>query len=64
MTERQEPTESSSGERVEDLLKFNLPDVSDVEIYLVRLDDGRVVARTAEELEAPQPSGEGAGDQA
>lgn len=52
MTEKQGNAGSSSEERVSDLLKFKLPEVSDVEVYLVRLDDGRIVARTAEELEA------------
>jgi len=55
MTEKQGSPEPSSEEHVDDLLKFQLPDVSDVEVYLVRLADGRIVARTAEELEAPKP---------
>jgi len=33
------------------LLSFRLPEVEDKEVYLVRLEDGRVVARTKEELE-------------
>ena len=36
------PLESSS---------FRLPSGEDVEVVLVRLDDGRIVARTPEELE-------------
>jgi len=32
-------------------LKFKVPEVGDVDVYLVRLPDGRVVARTREELE-------------
>jgi len=32
-------------------LKFRVPEMEDVEVYLVRLEDGRVVARTREELE-------------
>jgi len=35
----------------EKLLKFKVPEVGDVDVYLVRLPDGRVVARTREELE-------------
>jgi len=33
------------------LLKFRVPEVGDVDVYLVRLPDGRIVARTREELE-------------
>ena len=57
MTEKQDKTESSSEERVEDLLKFKLPEVSNVEVFLIRLADGTVVARTKEELEASAPAG-------
>ena len=35
----------------ERLLKFRVPEVGDVDVYLVRLPDGRIVARTREELE-------------
>ena len=35
-----------------ELLKFQLPEIEDVEVYLIRLEDGRIVARTKEELEA------------
>ena len=45
--ENQQP--SSPGP--EKLLQFELPEVKDVEINVVRLEDGRIVARTAEELE-------------
>ncbi|MBA7634999.1 hypothetical protein ES703_42599 [subsurface metagenome] len=34
-----------------ELLKFRVPEVDDIEVYLIRLEDGRIVARTAEELE-------------
>lgn len=37
---------------VVDTFSFNLPKVADTEVFLVRLPDGRVVARTKEELEA------------
>jgi len=35
----------------EELLRFRVPEVKDKEIYVVRLEDGRVVARMKEELE-------------
>ena len=35
----------------EKLLSFRIPQVEDKEVVLVRLEDGRVVARTKEELE-------------
>lgn len=31
-------------------MQFQLPEVAGVNVYLVRLSDGRVVARTEEEL--------------
>lgn len=37
---------------VVDTFSFNLPEVASTEVFLVRLPDGRVVARTKEELEA------------
>lgn len=37
---------------VEQLSSVRLPGAEEVEIVLVRLSDGRVVARTREELEA------------
>ena len=55
MTEKQDKTESSSEERVEDLLKFKLPEVSNVEVFLIKLKDGTVVARTKDELDASAP---------
>jgi len=35
----------------EKLLRFRVPEVEDKEVYLVKLEDGRIVARTKEELE-------------
>jgi len=35
----------------EKILKFRVPEVEDKEVYLLRLEDGRIVARTKEELE-------------
>jgi len=37
--------------RFEELIDIRLPDVEEKEVVLVRLPDGRVVARTREELE-------------
>lgn len=34
-----------------ELLRFRVPEVRDKEIYVVRLEDGKVVARMKEELE-------------
>jgi len=36
-----------------ELLKFRVPEVDDIEVFLIRLEDGTIVARTAEEL-APE----------
>ena len=33
------------------LLQFQLPETKDIEVFLVRLEDGTIVARTKEELE-------------
>lgn len=33
-------------------LRFKLPEVEEVEVVFVRLEDGRIVARTPDELEA------------
>jgi len=38
-------------EEVWKLFKFRFPEVNEIEVYLVRLPDGRIVARTREELE-------------
>jgi len=35
-----------------ELLKFRVPEVDDIDVYLIRLEDGTIVARTAAELEA------------
>lgn len=35
---------------------FSVPDSEPVEVYLVRLDDGRLVARTLAELEILPPA--------
>ena len=40
-----------------ELLKFRVPEVEDIEVVLIRLADGRIVARTAEELEAEEGQG-------
>lgn len=40
-----------------ELLKFQVPEVEDIEVVLIRLADGRIVARTAEELEAEEGQG-------
>ena len=32
-------------------LRFKVPEVQEVEVYFVRLPDGRIVARTPDELE-------------
>jgi len=47
----------------EELLRFRLPEVEDVEIYLVRTPDGRVVARTADELEELAQEAEEGGEE-
>jgi len=36
-------------------LSFNLPTGGQVEVYLVKLPDGRIVSRTADELAALPP---------
>lgn len=52
MTESQTGESPSSPVPGSELLRFRVPEIEDVEVYLVRLPDGTVVARTAEELEA------------
>lgn len=50
-----------SNESKLDGLSFRLPAAEEVEVVIVRLDDGRIVARTKEELELlerPEPSEE------
>lgn len=47
---------------VEPLFKLDFPQVKDVEVVLVRLADGTIVARTKDELEpagAGEPTKEG-----
>jgi hypothetical protein len=39
-------------EELEKLLAFRVPEVKDVKIYAVKAKDGRILARTEEELEA------------
>jgi hypothetical protein len=34
----------------EELIKFQLPEVKEAEIVLIKLEDGTIVARTVEEL--------------
>lgn len=39
------------------LLQVKIPQHEEVEVYLIKLEDGRIVARTKDELEkAPLPS--------
>ena len=38
-------------EELEKLLAFRVPEVKDVKIYAVRTKDGKILARTEEELE-------------
>ena len=40
----------SNGSKLEES-SFRLPEGKDVEVVIVRLDDGRIIARTKEELE-------------
>ncbi len=40
-----------------ELLKFRVPEVEDIEVVLIRLEDGTIVARTAAELEAERGQG-------
>jgi len=51
MTESQDNAAPFSQELGNDLLRFRVPEVQEVEVVMVRLADGRIVARTAEELE-------------
>ena len=51
MTENQDNRAPSSPDHDNALLSLRLPEIEDVEVFLVRLDDGTVVARTAGELE-------------
>jgi hypothetical protein len=40
-------------------LKFQLPETEELDLFVVELEDGRKVVRTAEELEAVPERGEG-----
>lgn len=42
----------------ERLLRFKVPQVENKEVYVVKLEDGRIVARTREELEEEEEEGE------
>jgi len=50
MTEKQDNRAPSSPDPDSALLSLRLPEIEDVEVFLVRLDDGTIVARTADEL--------------
>jgi len=43
------------GAIVQDILKVEVPEEEEVEVYLIRLPSGVVVARTKEELEKGGP---------
>lgn len=51
MTEEQEKQEESLEALPEPTLKFKLPEMEDLDLFVVELEDGRKVVRTAEELE-------------
>lgn len=51
MTQSQEKEEKSSPASASELLKFQVPEIEDVEVFLIRLADGSIVSRTKEELE-------------
>ncbi|HUW96779.1 MAG TPA: hypothetical protein VMW58_13430 [Anaerolineae bacterium] len=50
MTESPENVAPFSPGPASDLLRFRVPEVQEVEVFLARLPDGRIVARTTEEL--------------
>lgn len=50
-TELQEKQEPSSPAIAEPSLKFRLPETEELDLFVVVLEDGRKVVRTAEELE-------------
>lgn len=55
-----------SNESKLDGLSFRLPNAEEIEVVLVRLDDGRIVARTKDELELlarTEPAAEGAAEE-
>ena len=45
-----------SSPEIEKLLEFQLPERTDVNVYLVKDKDGKIIARTEEELEFPSRS--------
>ena len=50
-----EKKEESSPEPEKPLLTFQVPPHHDLDIYLIQLPDGTIVARTKEELEKAKP---------
>jgi hypothetical protein len=50
MTELRGSEELSKLAREGRLVRIEVPEVEEVEVYLVRLEDGRLVARTGDEL--------------
>lgn len=56
MTERVERPSGSSQGFGEGIVRIRLPEYDEVEVYLVRLPDGSLVARTAEELSREKPA--------
>ena len=56
MTEKVERPSGSSQGFGEGAVRIKLPDFDEVEVYLVRLPDGTLVARTAEELSREKPA--------
>jgi len=55
MTEEVSSEALSRLQREGKLVRLELPEVEDVEVYLVRLADGTVVARTRDELSSEIP---------
>ena len=42
-----------------ELLRFKVPEIEEVEVVFIRLEDGTIVARTKEELEKAEGKEEG-----
>jgi len=59
MTEKVEKPSGLSQGFGEGAVRIKLPDFDEVEVYLVRLPDGSLVARTAEELSREKLAGKG-----
>lgn len=57
-TNEQEKQEQSSPVTGGPSLKFRLPEMEDLDLFVVELEDGRKVVRTAEELEEDDLLGE------